>query len=203
MELRKSKDATKTLFMGLRREFYTSLPPQTQAHKRSFCFMGQKWIKLYTAILDDDRMITMSDSLWWTTIELFLVAEEKSGRLPSIGHISWRIRIEEDELFERLILLEKAGVVYRIFDEWFIKSQKELFFPTDPAYSNKRVKWAMIRKIIAPWVFFRHGSICAKCGATEDLTIDHIIPMARGGTNDLENLQILCRKCNSSKGAKL
>lgn len=31
------------------------------------------------------------------------------------------------------------------------------------------------------------------------LTVDHIRPRSRGGTNDLTNLQILCRNCNSSK----
>ena len=31
------------------------------------------------------------------------------------------------------------------------------------------------------------------------LTIDHIRPRSRGGTDDPSNLQVLCRKCNSSK----
>lgn len=45
----------------------------------------------------------------------------------------------------------------------------------------------------------RDGGTCARCGATEKLTIDHIIPMIRGGSDDLSNLQILCKRCNSSK----
>jgi 5-methylcytosine-specific restriction enzyme A len=36
---------------------------------------------------------------------------------------------------------------------------------------------------------------------SEDLTVDHIIPKARGGTDDRENLQVLCRPCNSTKAA--
>lgn len=32
--------------------------------------------------------------------------------------------------------------------------------------------------------------------------IDHIVPLAKGGTNNADNLQILCRSCNCSKGAK-
>jgi 5-methylcytosine-specific restriction endonuclease McrA len=43
---------------------------------------------------------------------------------------------------------------------------------------------------------------CAYCGGVDDLCIDHIIPLARGGSNDLDNLQILCRVCNSSKNKK-
>lgn len=32
--------------------------------------------------------------------------------------------------------------------------------------------------------------------------VDHIVPLAKGGTNNADNLQILCRSCNCSKGAK-
>lgn len=40
---------------------------------------------------------------------------------------------------------------------------------------------------------------CVECGAVEDLTLDHIIPRSLGGTDDEENLQTLCRRCNSAK----
>jgi hypothetical protein len=48
----------------------------------------------------------------------------------------------------------------------------------------------------------RDGRNCRNCGATEDLTIDHIVPERLGGTQDPTNLQVLCRSCNSRKGAR-
>lgn len=33
-------------------------------------------------------------------------------------------------------------------------------------------------------------------------TIDHVVPIARGGTNDLENLVLACSDCNTRKGTK-
>ena len=34
------------------------------------------------------------------------------------------------------------------------------------------------------------------------MVLDHIVPRARGGTNVLKNLQLLCHHCNSVKGVR-
>lgn len=46
----------------------------------------------------------------------------------------------------------------------------------------------------------QHGNTCARCGCSGPLTVDHIVPLTKGGSNFLSNLQPLCRPCNSSKG---
>ena len=44
---------------------------------------------------------------------------------------------------------------------------------------------------------------CSRCGATSDLTADHIVAMALGGDPyDPRNLDTLCRSCNSKKGQR-
>lgn len=40
---------------------------------------------------------------------------------------------------------------------------------------------------------------CAECGATENLCLDHIIPVAAGGKSVRENAQTLCLSCNGKK----
>jgi len=35
-----------------------------------------------------------------------------------------------------------------------------------------------------------------KCKTSQNLTINHKTPLSRGGTNDAENLQLLCRECH-------
>jgi 5-methylcytosine-specific restriction endonuclease McrA len=44
------------------------------------------------------------------------------------------------------------------------------------------------------------GNRCIACGAVTKLEVDHIIPVSSGGTNDIGNLQPLCRSCNAGKG---
>lgn len=46
----------------------------------------------------------------------------------------------------------------------------------------------------------RDGFHCQRCRTTYKLTIEHIIAVSNGGTNDLDNLQLLCLSCNCSKG---
>ncbi len=43
------------------------------------------------------------------------------------------------------------------------------------------------------------GGRCLKCGE-QDPTVDHVIPLALGGPNTIENVQVLCAPCNSTKG---
>jgi 5-methylcytosine-specific restriction endonuclease McrA len=45
--------------------------------------------------------------------------------------------------------------------------------------------------------------LCGKKLTKENVTIDHIIPISRGGTNDKDNLQPLCSSCNSYKNTRL
>ena len=64
-------------------------------------------------------------------------------------------------------------------------------------YRSKR--WARIRREILE----RDGYRCRQCGRAGRLEVDHIEPMARGGSDtDSDNLQSLCRECHISKTAR-
>lgn len=52
-------------------------------------------------------------------------------------------------------------------------------------------------------VIKRDSESCVICNSTNDLTIDHIRPVAIGGGNEIENLRTLCRSCNGKRNAEL
>lgn len=54
-----------------------------------------------------------------------------------------------------------------------------------------------LRALVAP------GVLCFYCETAPATTVDHFIPLARGGSHELSNLVGACRSCNSSKGSKL
>jgi 5-methylcytosine-specific restriction endonuclease McrA len=48
-----------------------------------------------------------------------------------------------------------------------------------------------------------HGERCLMCNMTYvKLCADHVIPLSMGGSNDIDNIQPLCKPCNSKKGTK-
>ena len=65
---------------------------------------------------------------------------------------------------------------------------------------TERIPWPMGLK---RELMERQNSTCVYCGHRRTprlLEIDHIFPVVRGGSNDIDNLQVICRPCNMRKG---
>lgn len=56
-------------------------------------------------------------------------------------------------------------------------------------------EWNAVRK--------KFRDICPSCGRSCVPEVDHIVPLSRGGSNDISNLQPLCKSCNCRKHAKV
>lgn len=83
----------------------------------------------------------------------------------------------------------------------YYKRNPEVKKRNDRAYSYRRrgynagyIDWDKVREL---------DDVCVWCGATDNLTLDHIVPLSKGGDNRIDNLQILCRSCNAKKGNRL
>ena len=64
-----------------------------------------------------------------------------------------------------------------------------------------RVERGKVTNKMRFYIYNRDGYRCCKCHRkTNDLEIDHIWPIAKGGKTTLDNLQTLCHRCNARKG---
>ena len=53
---------------------------------------------------------------------------------------------------------------------------------------------------VVTYLLARDCGKCVICASEEDLQIDHIIPFSKGGSDEPENLRILCKTCNVKRG---
>jgi HNH endonuclease len=96
----------------------------------------------------------------------------------------------------------------------FMSRALQLFFdevPNTELGSHLKAPGVLKRVNIPSWVkravFFRDRGLCSLCqkdlsglvAAQTDPQYDHIIPLAMGGLNDVTNIQLLCKPCNSAK----
>ena len=99
-----------------------------------------------------------------------------------------------------LVFLKKAEMIDALDGEYFRSSLQVFEIPSIIRLKNyvkvPHRKVALSRTNI----FKRDGERCVYCGTTKDLTIDHVIPRSKGGTESWENLVTACHSCNSKKG---
>lgn len=109
----------------------------------------------------------------------------------------------------------RAGVVsQKTYVEKLQKLKLLLVNPNQNLIINSALQVSMlevenVRKISPSLrfdIFQRDNHTCQYCGRTPPdvkLVIDHLIPVAKDGTDDFENLVTSCEECNSGKSAKL
>ena len=139
----------------------------------------------------------------------------------------WVILTYENLYFTPEILYN--ALLKQSFDEVIFNPKKYKFTKNAPLWCyNFGISWSTDKKIsffsekkenktsiernkMTPGLRFdvlkRDNYKCQICGRTQKdgvkLHIDHIIPIAKGGKTELNNLQTLCQDCNLGKGVKL
>jgi DNA-directed RNA polymerase subunit RPC12/RpoP len=69
---------------------------------------------------------------------------------------------------------------------------------TSPVKDSRRIPKPVQRE-----VWQRDKGQCTQCGSRKKLEFDHIIPVSKGGSNTVRNIQLLCEACNRRKLAKI
>ena len=121
---------------------------------------------------------------------------------------------DDFDIGEGLSMLESGGFLVRYvvdgnrysqvvnFTKHQMPHHKEVAseIPAPPGFDQITKHTYDVSKATRDEVFQRDGMACLRCGATDSLSLDHIVPLGSGGDNATSNLQTLCKSCNSSKG---
>lgn len=146
------------------------------------------WIKLHRKLLDNQDFHNLSDGAARALVLLWLIASENDGEIPSAEQAAWRLR-------------QPVEKMRGFYDELLTV---EFFYETDIAPAQDE-PWASryIPDKVREQVLAKASNKCRQCPAKTNLEIDHVQPISKGGTSDIENLQVLCRSCNRKKRTKL
>jgi 5-methylcytosine-specific restriction endonuclease McrA len=98
---------------------------------------------------------------------------------------------------------EKGKEINRIAKKKYSKTEKGMFKIKELKYIRRNKDAGVLDLQSWKEKLNKLGKKCLRCNATEKITIDHIIPLTKGGTNHIDNLQPLCWSCNSSKNNKI
>lgn len=98
-----------------------------------------------------------------------------------------------------------------VHSEWYVKHVSDQFVQQQyeasyqrsmKNYSTNRYAKKKISQTLRMKVYERDGFKCVTCSVQTNLSLDHIKPEVLGGEATLENLQTMCKSCNSRKGAR-
>jgi len=113
---------------------------------------------------------------------------------PVISTAVWRMLGVRPRIVRALV---DAQLLIEVDSGWFPLAEGDLW-KLRRIISRPRIPQAL-RDLVMERDEFR----CQRCGATENLSLDHIIPFSFGGPDTEENLRVLCRSCNSARGNRV
>jgi hypothetical protein len=145
--------------------------------------------------------------VWWMLLELLY--EEGNEHEPFLLHAT---ELWLEDTAERIYIADYQ-ILIRIFDTFaevgLIDSQlwaKRLIFSpefveSNRAQINQRSREKQVHQYVKHRkdVYKRDKYTCVYCGAIKDLSLDHVLPLSKGGSNDPMNLVTACVSCNSRK----
>lgn len=168
------------------------------------------WFRLDDDVVNDPKVQRLSGDLFKAWVNLLCLASKGKGFLPDVRGIAFSLRTSVSKTEKIVGSLVEAGLIERSGEALQPHNWAGRQFQSDSSaervrrHREKRAANGLQRQWSAPKelreaIYTRDQFQCVYCQSTDDLTIDHRTPESRGGTHDIENLQVACRYCNAAK----
>jgi hypothetical protein len=150
------------------------------------------WIKLHKGLLDNLDFANLSPLAGKCLPLVWLIASEHNGAVPDVAVVAFRLRVSVETA---------QSVLSDLMDHGFICGSVDCaaVAPALPKSNPSRYIPDKVRTA----VMARDNGRCVWCGSPDDIEFDHIIPVSRGGSPEIDNIQLLCRSCNRKKRTKV
>lgn len=134
----------------------------------------------------------------WVVSEYGMLGEANFARIEVIGNIYEHSHLLEEQHAYKGV--RQNGESKQIYHKRYCKNNPETIAHLK-ARRYAKEKNAEGSHSLEEWNKLKdsYGNVCAFCGSDEKLTKDHIIPLSKGGSDYIENIQPLCKSCNSKK----
>lgn len=86
---------------------------------------------------------------------------------------------------------------------WFAADDADADAVAELVATQERSRRKAIRTSVRHEVWRRDQGRCVDCGSRENLELDHIVPLSKGGSNTARNIELRCESCNRRKGARI
>jgi len=180
-----------------------------------------KWIKITTNIFDDEKIkliekLPEGDTMLVIWLKLLTLAGRKND--SGLIYITKDIPFTPDSLADvigrdsKVVKLALNTFVsfemIHIFDSFIqitnwekhqnVEAMAKLKTNNTLRKQNERNRKTLLENMYNGLNQSGFGK-CAYCGQENELTLDHIIPVSKGGLDVIENFELICKECNSSK----
>jgi len=172
------------------------------------------WFRIYHEILDDPKVQRLDPPTFKNWINLLCLAAKNGGSFEhNLERIAWSLRISNETAEDAINALVLVGLLdilpngslqpHNWSGRQFVSDKS-----TDRVRKYRDKRRAAGLPQMGDYSKFkdelegRDGSQCVYCEATENLVVDHMVPISQGGTDDIDNLALSCRECNSGKAGR-
>lgn len=146
-----------------------------------------------------------------TTGNLYVTNTNTNGITNNFGKAKWFRSVADAEvhiaktrnLFDDPVIVDENGCAAEVAERKKFTPEQLQILGIAPENKTKRIQ---IQKTTRQLVYEKCNGICGICHGpvlSDNYTIDHIVPISRGGKNEIENLRLACYDCNRNKGNRL